>query len=118
MNSFSYNLGDTEYLVFKPNGNQFDLYSGHEIGEAKKIACYKAGEWCFDSYEQERVFWYLFSTYKESMGRAFRLYIRSLKDKPKMYEFNCVRRKFNIKVTKIKRGWSDWFYGLWPTRKF
>jgi hypothetical protein len=33
-----------------------------------------------------------------------------LKEKPALYEFSCVRRRFSLKVTKLKHNWSNWFY--------
>ena len=42
--NFTYNLSETEYLVFKTQMSHFELYSGHEAaGELKKIANYKGG---------------------------------------------------------------------------
>ena len=114
---FSYNLSDTEYLVFKTQPNQFELYSGHEGGgEVTKLATFKGGKWYWDSFEQKKVFWHLYELFSGQFGKAVKSYQRSLKEKPALYEFSCVRRKFSIKVTKLKRGWSNWFFGLYPTR--
>ena len=119
MNIFSYNLSESEYLVFQTHLNHFELYSSHEGStEKSKMATYKGGKWVFESYQQKKLFWFLYGIYKDQFYRAIKAYNRSLKEKPALYEFSCIRRKFNIKITKLRRGCSDWFYGLWPTREF
>ena len=116
---FTYSLSETEYLVFKTQHEHFELYSGHEAGgELTKLATFRGGKWIWDSFEQYKMYWKLYSLFTEQFGKAVRAYNRSLKEKPKMYEFSCVRRKFSIRVTKLKRGWSNWFYGLHPTRSY
>jgi len=117
--NFVYNLSDTEYLVFKSQRECFELYSGHEGGgELKKIANYKGGKWFFDSFEQKKLFWFLFSMFKADFGKALKKYSRSLDEKPKTYVIKCAKRRFDIKVQKMKRSWNDWFYGLYPTRNY
>ena len=117
--NFVYNLSDTEYLVFKSQRECFELYSGHEGGgELKKIANYKGGKWFFDSFEQKKLFWFLFSMFKVDFGRALKKYSKSLDEKPKTYVIKCAKRRFDIKVQKMKRSWNDWFYGLYPTRNY
>jgi len=119
MNTFNYNLSETEYLTFQTHLNVLEVYSGHDGAQTKtKIATYRTGKWEFDSYQQQKLFWFLFGIYKQEFGKAFKMYIRTLKEKPQMYEFNCIRRRFSIKVTKLKRGWNNWFYGLYPQRKW
>jgi hypothetical protein len=116
---FSYNLSDTEYLVFKTHQNYFELFSGYEGGgEIVKIATFKGGKWIWDSFDQQKMFWNLYEIFFPQFGKAIKSYNRSLKEKPSLYEFSCVRRRFSIKVTKLKRGWSNWFYGLHPTRNY
>ena len=116
---FSYNLSDTEFIFFCTRRDCFEVFSGHEgSSERIKIATFKSGRWKFDDFQQQQVFWKLFSLYKNQIYKALKSYNRSLKEKPAMYEFQCVRRQFSIKITKLKRSWRDWFYGLYPTRNF
>ncbi len=116
---FSYNLSDTECLLFNPIPNGFELYSSAEgLSEKKKVAVYKAGEWLFENFSQQSTFWQLFSMYRNSFGKAFKAYHRSLKEKPAMYEFQCVRRRFSIRVTKVKRGWWQWMYNTFYENKY
>ena len=114
--NFTYNLSETEYLVFKPNHNYFEVYSGHEASELKKIANYKGGKWIFDSYDQKKLFWFLFSIFKADFGKALKQYIRSLNEKPKIYVVVCAKRRFDIKTQKIKRSWGNWFYNTFYSR--
>ena len=115
--NFTYNLSETEYLVFKPNHNYFELYSGHEAGsDLKKIANYKGGKWVFDGYEQKKLFWFLYSIYKNDFGKALKQYIRSLDEKPKTYVVICAKRRFDIKIHKFKRSWDNWFYSTFYSR--
>jgi hypothetical protein len=49
MNTFNYNISQTEYLHFKTQPNCFELYSGHEAGgQPQKLASHKGGKWVFD----------------------------------------------------------------------
>lgn len=111
--NFIYNLSETEYLVFKSNHNYFEVYSGHEATELKKIANYKGGKWMFDSYDQKKLFWFLYSIFKDDFGKALKQYIRSLNEKPKTYMIVCAKRRFDIKIQKMKRNWDNWFYSLY-----
>ena len=109
--NFTYNLSETEYLVFKTQVSHFELFSGHEGGgELKKIANYRGGKWIFDSFEQQKLFWFLFTMFKNDFGKALKQYIRSLNEKPKTYVIKCAKRRFDIKIQKMKRGWTNWFY--------
>jgi hypothetical protein len=115
--SFIYNLSQTEYLRFKTQPNSFELYSGHEGGaEPTKIASFKGGKWQWESFDQQKLFWSLYKLFTSEFGRAIKAYNRSLKEKPALYEFQCVRKKFSLKVTRIKRGWGNWFYDTFYTR--
>jgi len=115
---FTYNLSETEYLTFHTHRDCLEIYSGHDGATIKtKIATYRAGKWEFDDYKQQKLFWFLFGIYKSEFGKAFKMYIRTLKEKPQMYEFSCVRRRISIKVTKLKRNWENWFYGLHKMRE-
>lgn len=115
---FTYNLSDTEYLVFKTQRDCFEVFSAHEGGGAdmKKIATYQGGRWLFESFEQQKMFWFLFNMFKYQFGKAMKAYSRSLVEKPQTYVFTCAKRRFDIKVQKIKRGWDNWFYGLYSKR--
>ena len=72
-NNFIYNLSETEYLVFKPQRDHFELFSGHE-GSAtnSKLATYKGGRWVFEDYTQKKLFWFLFNIYKKDFGKALK----------------------------------------------
>jgi hypothetical protein len=112
--NYTYNLSDTEYIVFKTHNDHFELYSGHEGGgDLKKIANYKGGKWLFDSFDQKKLFWFLFTMFKNDFGKALKKYTKSLNEKPKTYVIKCAKRRFDIKVQKIKRGWSNWFYSFY-----
>ena len=114
---FTYSLSETEYLGFKTQKDHFELYSGHEGGgEPSKIATFRGGKWIWESFEQQKIFWRLYDLFTNDFGRAIKAYNRSLKEKPAMYEFQCVRRKFSLKITRIKRGWNNWFYDTFYTR--
>ena len=116
-NTFIYNLSDTEYLVFKTQWDCFELYSGHEgTSNNTKIATYKGGKWVFSDYNEKKLFWFLFSIYKNDFGKALKQYIRSLNEKPKTYIIECAARRFNIKITKLKRNISNKFYNIYPTK--
>jgi hypothetical protein len=116
-NTFTYNLSDTEYLVFKTQRDDFELYSGHDGTSVNtKIATYKNNKWNFEDYHQQKLFWFLFNIYKNDFGKAFRQYTRSLNEKPKTYVIECAARRFNIKVTKLKRNITNKFFNLYPTR--
>ena len=41
-----------------------------------------------------------------------RLYSRTY-EKPKTYVITCSKRRFDIKVQKMKRDWSNWFYSFY-----
>jgi hypothetical protein len=51
--------------------------------------------------------------FKNDFGKALKKYTKSLNEKPKTYVINCAKRRFDIKVQKIKRGWSNWFYSFY-----
>jgi len=110
LETFSYSLSETESLVFRTEQNQCYLYSKHEGTQEFQVAVYRGGRWLFNSYDQRTLFFYLYSLHKKEFGKAFKSYINSLKEKPKTYEFSCIRRRFNIKVTKLKRNWIEFFY--------
>jgi len=112
--NYVYSLSDTEYIVFKTHNDHFELFSGHEGGgDLKKIANYKGGKWLFDSFDQKKLFWFLFTMFKNDFGKALKKYTKSLNEKPKTYVIKCAKRRFDIKVQKIKRGWSNWFYSFY-----
>ena len=110
---FTYNLSSTEYLVFKPQRDYFELYSGHEASELKKIATYRGGKWVFESYDQQKLFWFLYNLFKVDFGKAMKMYTRSLVERPKTYVITCAKRRIDIKVQKIKRNWDNWFYSFY-----
>lgn len=115
--NFVYNLSETEYLVFKQQHNYFELFSGHEAsGELKKIAIYRSGRWSFESYDQRKLFWFLYSIFKADFGKALKQYIRSLNEKPKTYVVKCAKRRVDIKIQKLKRNWDNWFYSFFYSR--
>ena len=81
-----------------------------------EIATYKGGKWVFSDYNEKKLFWFLFSIYKNDFGKALKQYIRSLDEKPKTYMIECAARRFNIKITKLKRNISNKFYNIYPTK--
>jgi hypothetical protein len=108
----SYNLSDTESLLFRTNRDCFEVFSLHEgAADKTKIATYKGGKWIFDDFNQQRLFWLLYDRYKIQFGKAFKAYNRSLQEKPQTYIVTCAKRRFDIKITKMKRNMWDWFYG-------
>jgi hypothetical protein len=108
----SYNLSDTESLLFRTNRDCFEVFSLHEgAADKTKIATYKGGKWVFDDFNQQKFFWLLYDRYKVQFGKAFKAYNRSLQEKPQTYIITCAKRRFDIKVTKMKRNMWDWFYG-------
>jgi hypothetical protein len=114
---FVYNLSETEYLTFKTQRDHFELYSGHEAGgDLKRIAIYRGGKWLFESYDQQKLFWFLFNMFKKQFGKAMKAYVRSLNEKPKTYVIICAKRRIDIKVQKLKRDWDNWFYNFFYSR--
>jgi hypothetical protein len=108
---FTFNLSDTEYLIFKTHQNHFDLFSGHEgNSELKKIAKYRGGKWLFDSFDQQKLFWFLFNLFRPEFGKALKAYSRAIQEKPKTYMVVCAKRRIDIKITKLKRTWFNWVY--------
>lgn len=77
--SFRHNLSETEYLVFKKQQNYFELFSGHEGGDGiKKIANYSGGKWSFDTFDQQRLFWFLYTIFKPHFGVAVKTYFNTI----------------------------------------
>ena len=117
--NFMYNLSETEYLVFKTQINCVELFSGYEgSGELKKIANYKGGKWVFDSFDQQKLFWFLFSMFKPHFGKALKAYMRSLDEKPKTYIIKCAKRRFDIKIQKLKKNWNNWFFDTFYVNRY
>ena len=111
-NTFMYNLSENEYLVFKSQNNYFELFSGHAGSSTNsKLATFRGGKWIFEDYHEQKLFWFLFNLYKNDFSKAFKQYIRNLDEKPRTYIFICAKRRFDIKITKMKRNMWDWFYG-------
>ena len=117
MNSFSYPLSETESLVFRTELDCFHVYSKHESTQESHIATYKDGKWQFENPQQQQFFFLMFNNYKEQFGRAVKAYNRSLKEKPHLYEFRCLRSKFSLKISRAKRSFSNWFYGFYEGNK-
>jgi hypothetical protein len=116
--NFIYNLSQTEYLQFKTQKGYFELYSGYEAGgQPQKLADHRGGKWVFEDFNQRTLFFTLFNLYRNEFFKAFKSYQRSLREKPSLYEFSCVRRKFSIRVTKLKKGWANWFYNVFYPMK-
>jgi len=114
-----YNLSETEYLVFKTHSKCIELFSGYEgSGELKKIANYKDGKWIFDSFDQQKLFWFLFGMFKPKFGKALRAYMKSLNEKPKTYTIKCAKRRFDIKIQRLKKNWSNWFYDTFYVNRY
>ena len=108
--SFSFSLSETESLVFRTEQNKFLLFSKHESSQETQIASYVSGKWYFDNYQQRKLFFFLFNLYKKEFGKALKAYVRSIQEKPQTYIITCAKRRFDIKITKVKRDMSNWFY--------
>lgn len=109
-NLFSFSLSETESLVFRTEQSKFLLFSKHETSQETQIASYVSGRWYFDNYQQRKLFFFLFNIYKKEFGKALKAYVRSIQEKPQTYIITCAKRRFDIKVTKAKRNWSNWIY--------
>lgn len=107
---FTYTLTETERLIFEGTPSDFQLSSRPEAGKQEKIAHYIGGKWKFDNHQERQLFLNLFDNNRKGFFKAFKNYQRSFKDRPKLYEFTCIRRKFHIKVVKLKATMWDRFY--------
>ena len=116
MNTFSYPLSETESLVFRTELDCFHVYSKHESTQESHIATYKGGKWEFENPQQRQFFFLMFNNYKEQFGRAVKAYNRSLKEKPHLYEFRCLRSKFSLRVSRVKRNVNNWLYSTFYGR--
>lgn len=113
---FTYSLTDTENLVFNGNASKFDIFSKPEGGNQDLIAHFNGGKWSFDNHQQRQLFLTLFDNNRQGFYKGVKSFFRSLKEKPKLYEFTCVRRRFNIKITKMKNSLWDKIYGTFYGR--
>jgi hypothetical protein len=114
-NIFSYPIAETECLVFRTELDCFHMFSKHESTQESHIATYKGGKWIFENMQQRQFFFLLFDQYKAQFGKAVKAYNRSLKEKPHLYEFRCLRSRFSLKISRVKRSlWQSMyntFYG-------
>lgn len=114
-NIFSYPLAETESLVFRTELTHFDVFSKHESTQERHIGTFKDGKWVFENLQQRQFFFLLFDQHRLNFGKAIKAYNRSLKEKPHLYEFRCIRKKFTLKISRIKRNvWQsvyNTFYG-------
>ena len=115
INTFSYSISETECLVFRAELDCFHVFSKHESTQERHIATFKGGKWIFENMQQRQFFFLLFDRYKEGFGKALKAYNRSLKEKPHLYEFRCLRSKITLKISRMKRNvWNsvyNTFYG-------
>ena len=109
-NIFSYSISETECLVFRTELDCFHVYSKHESTQESHIATYKGGKWIFENMQQRQFFFLMFERYRVQFGKAVKAYNRSLREKPHLYEFRCLRSKFSLKVSRVKRNMNNWFY--------
>lgn len=105
--TFNYPVSETENLIFSGVENKFDLLSKAEGSNLQLIARFEGGKWSFDNDQQRTLFLALFDTNRKGFFKAIKAFQRSLRDKPKLYEFTCIRRKVSIKVTKLKKSFQD-----------
>jgi len=114
-NTFSYPIAETECLVFRAELDCFHVYSKHECTQESHIATYKGGKWIFENMHQRQFFFLLFDQYKVQFGKAVKAYNISLREKPHLYEFRCLRSRVSLKISRIKRSlWQSMyntFYG-------
>lgn len=114
--TFSYPLSETESLVFRTELDQFDVYSKHESTQERHIATFKDGKWFFENLQQRQFFFLMFNQYRTNFGKAVKAYNRSLKEKPHLYEFRCIRSKVSLKISRVKRNMNNWFYNTFYGR--
>ena len=118
-NQFVYPIADTENLIFSGTKSRFDLFSKAEGGNQELIARFNAGKWSFENYQQRKLFLALFDNNRVKFFKAIKVFQRSLKELPKLYEFTCLRRKISIKVTKLKKDISEKIQDIfYPYRTF
>ena len=113
---FTYSLTDTENLIFCGTVSKFEIFSKPEGGSQDLIARFNAGKWSFDNHQQRQLFLTLFNENRQGFYKGVKSFIRSLKERPKLYEFTCVRRKFNIRVTKMKNNLWEKMYSIFYGR--
>ena len=107
MNIVTYNLSEQESLILKKQSEAIEFFNKHEsIAELIKIGSYRDGRWLFDDYNQQALFFKLFSLYRKQFYKAIKLYNYSLKTQDYFYTFICAKRKINIKIVKLTRGVS------------
>jgi len=104
---FSYLITDTENLIFSGVENKFELFSKGEGSNIQLIARFEGGKWNFENDQQRKLFLALFDNNRKGFFKAIKAFQRSLKERPKLYEFTCIRRRVSIKVTKLKRNFRD-----------
>lgn len=107
---FTYHLSETDSLFFKTYPDHFAIFSKHESTVETKIAEMRDGKWRFEDYNQRKLFFFLFNIYKKDFGKAIKLYVKSQEEKPKTYMIACAKRRVDIKITKMKRSWANFFY--------
>lgn len=114
--TFTYSLSDTENLIFSGTSSKFDIFSKPEGGSQDLIARFNAGKWSFDNHQQRQLFLTLFDNNRQGFYKGVKSFLRSLKERPKLYEFTCIRRRFNIKVTKLRSTLWDKMYSIFYGR--
>lgn len=114
--SFTYSITDTENLIFSGESHNFKIHSKPEGGSQELIAYYKGGKWGFDNHQQRKLFLCLFDNNRPGFFKAFKAFQRSFKERPKLYEFTCIRRRFHIKVTRLRAGLWESLYNTFYTR--
>lgn len=114
--TFIYSLTDTENLIFIGNTSQFDIFSKPEGGIHERIARFNGGKWEFDNHQQRQLFLILFDNNRKGFFRGIKSFRNSLKERPKLYEFTCIRRKFNIRISKIKNSFWEIVYSTFYSK--
>lgn len=109
---YTYSISETENLVFVGTESSFELYSKAESCTQELIARFSAGKWRYDNLQQRQLFLTLFNQNRMAFYRALKGFLRSMHEKPKMYEFKCVRRKFNIRVSKLRENTWQTMYNI------
>jgi len=117
--TLTYAISETENLIFSGVENKFELYSKAEGSSRELIARFEAGKWSFENEQQKKLFLALFDNNRVKFFKAIKVFQRSLKELPKLYEFTCLRRKISIKVTKLKKDISEKIQDIfYPYRTF
>ena len=101
METFVYNIDDTQCLKFKPNVNGFELFHKLEGSSSRSLGTYTSGLWQWEEKEQQSLFFDCLKVNGKKMQRAFKAYYRQKPERTVAMTISCARRKFSIKYNKF-----------------